>query len=153
MNKQEFLILLAHTTVSKNWDLPTPGRELDLSRKYFGPDSARRQEMKDSGRSLKKSENEEEILLGFGLEAKAHYNRSLEAEINQKRTHPKKFEEYFGHWIHSDPSYFPVETYKKLGEWFPSPKSLKIRKGGSYWRFRAQQVPPADAPKARAAEA
>jgi hypothetical protein len=140
MNKQKFLELVARTTVSNNWDLPTPGRELDLSRKYFGPDSEQRENLKKAGRKLQESMLGEEMLLGYGLEAKAHYYRSLEAATNQSRVHPNRFEEYFAHWVHSDSGYFPIEVYKLLSKWFPCPKIIKIKKGGSYWRSRTQQA-------------
>lgn len=137
-NKQKFLNSISKFIVKNNFDLPTPGMESDLSRKYFGPDQSKREKLKEEGRKLQQSDCREDILLGYGLVIHAYYYLSLECATNQGRIHAKDFEDYAAHLIHSDPSFFPSDIFKTLATWFPRPKSIKIKTDQVYWRFKTK---------------
>lgn len=130
--KRDFLSTLYEHLVSHDWDIPTPGRESDLDNRYWGPDQPVREAIKESGRQLAASPSLHDLLIGVGLEALGHYYLSLEAAINQERSHPA-FEDYFGHWIHSDPRYIKEPARQQLTQWFQRPGILRISRGQTYW--------------------
>ena len=137
MNKQQYLSQLSEIVVRNDWDLPTPGRKLDLNRKYHGPDKPVQEKLKEEGRKLKDdAQSIDKRLTGCGLEAYGHYYRSLEAAVCCDRVHPNKFSEYFPHWLHSDPDYLPQDVFTMFDSWFPKPRRIKIKKGGSYWQYK-----------------
>lgn len=135
MNTHEYLSKLSTIVVSKNWDLPAPGREFDIGSKYHGPDRIIQEKLKEEGRKLISSTSVEDRLIGYGLEAYGHFYRSLESATEQKRKHPEKFSEYFSHWLYSDPAHLKGE-FKKLSCLFPKPNAMKIKKGESFWKSR-----------------
>lgn len=132
MLRQEILSEVSKILVENNWDLPTPGRATDQLHRYHGPDDIVREKTKETARVLQKSEDVREQLIGYLLEAHAHFFRSEESAISQSRKHPD-FEEYFRHWFHADPDYVaePSRTHFKL--WFAKPKAMKIQPGNTYW--------------------
>ncbi len=137
MNKSEFLSALSNIIVTNNWDLPSPGRELNLNEKYHGPDDIVREAIKTEGRRRIESSELESKLIGYGLEAYGHYYLSLESAINQGRKHPATFGEYFPHWLYSAPDHVSYDSLKILEKWFAIPKAIKIKKGTVYWRYRS----------------
>lgn len=137
MDKADFLSELSTIVVANNWDLPTPGRELDLQNNFGGPDKDVREAMKTEGRKRAKSSDSEQRLIGYGLEAYGHYFLSLESATNQHRKHPDTFVEYFPHWLYSDPDRLPADIFSILSDWFPKPITIRIKKGGMHWRYRA----------------
>ena len=134
MNKQEYLSELSRIVVGNNWDLPSPGRTLNLEKKYPGPDKSIREEMKAYGRKLSVSSSLEDKLIGYGLEAYGHYYRSLEPAVDRGRAHPEKFSEYFPHWLYSDTDYITTDAFRVLSDLFSKPNQIKIKKGGSDYR-------------------
>lgn len=136
MNKQQYLSQLNEKIVRNNWDLPTPGRTIDLSNQYYGPDKPIQERLKEEGRKLKDDAHSiDNRLIGCGLEAHGHFYRSLEAAIGCNRAHPDKFSEYFPHWLHSDPAYLPKELFTTFANWYKKPQKIKIKKGESYWKY------------------
>lgn len=137
MNKEEYLSELCNIVVSNNWDLSSPGRESNLSNKYYGPDKPVQEKLKEEGRKLIKSSQKKERLIGYGLEAYGYFYFSLQSAVEQGRKHPKEFAEYFSHLLYSDPNHMGSEEFKKLSSWFVKPMKLKIQKGKARWHYRA----------------
>jgi hypothetical protein len=134
MLKSEFGAKLTRIVVENNWDLPTAGREVNLDEVYHGPDHAVREAMKQEGRRLSSSSTDiDDVLIGYGLEAYGHYYYSLESAVNNNRLHAYDFEDYFSHWIYSDPNYFPSDVFKVFQQWFLKPSIIKIQKGKVLW--------------------
>ena len=135
LTKEDFFNSLSTIIVGKDWDLPSQGFDGYLPRKYQGPDSINQQNIIKEGQKLSKSEHLNQQLIGYGLEAYGRFYRSLESAVTQNRKHPEGFNEYFAHYLYSDPSYVP-SSYQKLSKFIQKPSTIKIKKGGSYWKFR-----------------
>ena len=136
MELSEYLARITNIIMDNRWDLPTPGREAQLSSKYYGPDKAVREKISQEARKLKKSSEIENILIGYGLEAHSHYYLSLEKALQRGRKHPSEFSEYFRHWIYSDPGYIEPKVLSILSKWLNKPSSIKISQGDKYWYWR-----------------
>lgn len=121
---------------SNNWDLPPPERISDLRNRYHGPDKLIREKIKVFARDLCQNENECNKILGYILEAYAHFYRSQENALNQKRKHPEKFVDYFAHWIYSDLDYFPKNIQAIFKNNISCPSKINIGKGKSYFIVR-----------------
>lgn len=137
MDKYEFLERLCSCVVSNDWDLPRFEDHVGKRERPDIPNHPIQEALKEEGRKRERSKIIDEKLIGYGLEAYGHFYRSLESAAEQKRKHPEKFEEYFCHWLHSDPGYLDQRAFNVFADWFPKPTSLKIEKGDSFWRYRA----------------
>lgn len=132
IDKQEIFREANEVLVRNNWDLATPGRLVDNLYVYHGPDEAIRERTKEFARGLQKSEHLRIQLVGYVLEAFAHFYRSEESSFNKNWKHPD-FSEYFQHWFYSDPTYVAHQPRACIERCFPCPKELKIRQGKSFW--------------------
>lgn len=119
--------------VKNNWDLPSPGQQLDSLSRYHGPDQSVREKIKAAGRELQKNSSLRDQLLGYVLESYGHFFGSEEAAYDQSRPHPK-FREYFQHWVHSDTKYFNDAVRELFLQWIEKPSKLKIQSGKTFWR-------------------
>lgn len=100
MTSREFFATISRMIVANGWDIPAPDQMSDPSRRYYGPDASRREATKALGRAMQQSTKLDDQIIGYGLEAKAHYFESLEAAVCRKRKHPK-FAEYIAHWFYT----------------------------------------------------
>lgn len=135
MGKSQIMSALSALVVGNHYDLSDACNTFGVNNRYFGPSYQTRETMKAHARELQNNASDKDKALGFLLEAKAHFYRSLERAQNQRQRHPE-FVEYFCHWLHADPSFMPEVIFKQLAAWFVKPDVVCIRKGGTYFYAR-----------------